>query len=119
MVDKIIPRLSYDLLEVLKEMVEAPKLPTTGSGWGHFNEGEVRRGAFLAGRRSLVEDLLAWQAEDEENAQSRHGTSTGTPGGTFGADLLDSGGEPHINVAPPHMAPSNPTDDPDDEGGPS
>lgn len=61
------PRLSSDLVDWLDEFVETPTFPLTPTGCRAFNEELVRLGSFQAGARNLVNQLIAWRAELEDN----------------------------------------------------
>lgn len=65
---KQIPKYSHELIEQLVLEVPAPELPKSLKGWAGLTEGELRRGAFMAGRRALVEELQAALEEDNDSS---------------------------------------------------
>ena len=92
---KQIPKYSKDLIEMLEREVQPPSLPTTAKGWAGLNESELRRGAYIAGRRSIIEDLLSALEEDNE---ADSGTSD------RGSSVMGYDGSPYTGLAPTHLA---------------
>ena len=93
---KNIPQYSNDLIEMLDEQVKHPELPYNMKGWAGLNEGELRRGAFIAGQRALVNDLV--QALREDNGIDTH---------DGGQSPMDSTGQKRESMAPVHLASSD------------
>lgn len=70
---KQIPKYSKELIEQLALEILSPELPKSPKGWTGLNEAELRRGAFMAGRRSVIDDLLLALEEDNEVDGDSHG----------------------------------------------
>lgn len=66
-----LPRLSYDLITQMDEAWPAPRVDHTLKGLSEFDDAAVRRLAFKAGQRSVVEALMA-----ERDAEEAHATDT-------------------------------------------
>ena len=64
--DDKLPRFSYDLIQMLDETVLTPDFPRSANEFHALDEAELRRAAFTAGARSVVDMLVAWVAELEE-----------------------------------------------------
>jgi hypothetical protein len=94
----LIPKYSKELILTLNSEVGPPQLPTNPEGWARVNESEMRRAAFLAGRRSIVEELVA--ALEEDNADPS--TSPVSSGSTQTRSIQE-----HNPVAPTRMAPGD------------
>ena len=92
---KQIPKYSKELIEQLILEVQPPELPKSPKGWAQLNEAELRRGAYLAGRRSLVEELMAALEEDNGIDSDAHGTGESSMGHSAG---------PYQSVAPTRVA---------------
>jgi len=92
---KQIPKYSKELIEQLTLEVQPPELPTSPKGWTALNESELRRGAFMAGRRSLVEELIAALEEDNGIDSDAYGT---------GESSVGDGTWPYQTVAPSRVA---------------
>jgi hypothetical protein len=70
-----IPRYTYDLVEYLDQVV--PEVSLDGlpvSEWQQMDEGRVRALAYMAGRRSLVDELVGWREEENADASEESGT---------------------------------------------
>lgn len=91
---KQIPKYSHELIDELDSITEHPQLPKSMKGWQGLNEGELRRGAFLAGRRSLVDDLVLALEEDNVDA-----TAPDT-----GASSVEPDGIQRSTLAPTRLA---------------
>ena len=61
--DDRLPRLSHDLIDWLDENIGSPAFPTTAEAFAQLDDMAVRRAAFTAGARSLVEQLKDWREE--------------------------------------------------------
>lgn len=92
---KQIPKYSKELIEMLDLEVQPPVLPTSPKSWAGLNEAELRRGAFMAGRRSVIDELVDALEEDNETDS---GASEGGPS-AMGYDGISYPG-----LAPTHLA---------------
>ena len=77
--DDKLPRYSYDLITLLAEEIGSPTFPNTANGFAGLTEDVLRRAAFTAGARSVVEHLLTWRDEEEE--AERDGDTEGASDG--------------------------------------
>ena len=69
--DDKLPRFSYDLIQMLDSSVLIPNFPRSANEFHALDEAEVRRAAFTAGARSVVDMLVAWLDEiEEENSET-------------------------------------------------
>jgi hypothetical protein len=109
----LIPKLSKELILSLAEEVRGPEYPQTMRGWQGITEGELRRAAYLAGRRSLVDELIA--ALEEDNGVDTSGDARESFA-TVEYQSVGDGIVPHREVASIHMAPDNPSAAPDVQG---
>ncbi len=102
-----IPRLSCDLVEWLDRTIEVPALPASGGAFADMTEATIRRLAFKAGMRAVVDSLLAEYERAEQEQVDADNEQLHESGDTdpFG-QILDPSGEPHQNVASLHLADS-------------
>ena len=112
-----IPRLSYDLIDLLDRSVDKPGLPDSGRGFGNLSESVVRAIAFDAGFRACVDMLLDMRASDEEEADAALSPPEPDERDPFLA-VYGPDGQPHTGVASTHMAGRLAPED-DDDGGES
>lgn len=71
--DDRLPRFSSDLIDYLDEAIRRPDFPQTADGFAGLDDKSIRRAAFTAGARELVDFLLAWRQEEfdrEEQAEA-------------------------------------------------
>lgn len=78
--DERIPRFSHDLIERLDADTPVPQLPFTVSGWSELGEDRVRQLAFMSGMRAMVDMLMEWAREEDEDGDD---TDTGADGGRW------------------------------------
>lgn len=98
---KQIPKYSKELIEQLDLEVLHPELPKSLKGWAGLNEAELRRGAYLAGRRSVVDDLLSALEEDNESDDRTSSQES---------SVMGYSARSYSGVASPYMAPGYPED---------
>jgi hypothetical protein len=102
-----VPRYSFDLIEKLDKIIPTPVLPKTQEQWALFNDDVIRQGAYLAGRRSVVEDLKAWvkEYEDERAGNTVGEDQEADSESDLGlGEVLDPSGSQHKTVASAHVA---------------
>ncbi|MQB00206.1 MAG: hypothetical protein GEU78_07930 [Actinobacteria bacterium] len=105
-----LPRFSYDLIQWLSDNIEPAEVPQTIQGWAKLSNEETRmRLAFKAGARSLVDQLVMWQQEEEAEA-SDDGQPEGEPASISDGpelrfpDVFDPLGNVRQVVTPASMA---------------
>jgi hypothetical protein len=98
-----IPRLSYDLIDLLAQSTPAPQWPTTITGIENLSSSEVRKLAFAAGYRAFVDMLLDLRNQDEEEANAENQSDEDVGDEPFGR-VFGPDGEPHSGVASTYMA---------------
>jgi len=101
-----LPKYVADLIELLDKEIEGPSLSDLSmSQWGTIDEATVRRMAFRAGQRSLVDILIGAQADVEnENGDANSEADESEPS-VFGR-VFDPDGKERLDVASVHMAAS-------------
>lgn len=102
--DDKLPRFSYDLIDFLDETVARPKFPDTANRFHALDEAEIRRAAFTAGARSVIDGLIAWRDELEEVHEEI--TTGGLPDetGPVFPKLFDTDGEVREIASSVHVA---------------
>ena len=98
-----VPRFTVDLIELLDETTLHPEFPNTIGGVAGLTEPALRRLAYAAGRRSLVDDLLGAIADEAEDTDD----DAGRPAL---ARVLDTNGREHTELASVHLAPRSAED---------
>jgi hypothetical protein len=88
-----LPRTAYDLIDLLDEITEAPRLPADAHGWAVLDAERLRRLAFLAGARALVDELVRTKREEVEKAEADESLTDG-PAQRF-ARVLGPGRDVH------------------------
>ena len=99
-----LPKYVADLIELLDE--EIPKLTMdnmTRANWGNMDEAAIRRMAFAAGQRSIVDSLIAAQHE-VEHAKGDADSDTDEPESSIFGQVFDPNGQERLDVASVHMA---------------
>lgn len=104
-----IPRYSYDLIDELDRDTPKVTLPIVASHWHALDENAMRMAAFQAGRRAIVDELVAARTEIEETkADERAGTDIArdfSQDSDYGlGQVLGPDGERHQTVASTHVA---------------
>lgn len=92
--DDKLPRYSSDLIDMLDKLIEQPEFPNTANGWRDLDEPTLRRRAFTAGARSLVDQLLSWRAEEEDDEDVSDGTGSRFGGVLRGDDFVRGASSP-------------------------
>lgn len=103
-----LPRFSHDLIKYLSEVTPVPSFPTTALGFAGLDEPSMRRAAFMAGARALVDHLVDWLEEQNTSEQERE--KADEAGGVLDRPrlrfprVLGSDGEVREISPPAHMA---------------
>ena len=114
--DKL-PKYVADLIEILDEHVPEPVVTDmTLTQWGNMDAGAVRRLAFIAGQRALVDALIAAQREVENEKGDADSEDDGPEPSLFGR-VLDPNGNERRDVASLHLAAAFTDDGGGDAGG--
>tara|TARA_R110000851_G_scaffold111324_2_gene234532 strand:- start:1993 stop:2337 length:345 start_codon:yes stop_codon:yes gene_type:complete len=92
-----VPRFAVDLIEMLDETTLHPEFPNTIGGVAGLTEPALRRLAYAAGRRSLVDDLLGALTDETQD------TDDIVRGPVLGR-VLDTNGREHTELASVHLA---------------
>ena len=108
-----IPRLSYDLIDLLDRTTDQPHLPRTGLEFSTFSEAVVRQTAYAAGFRACVDMLVEMRAADEAEANAKSNPVEPEQDDPF-LTVYGPDGKPHTGVASTHMAGRLATDGHDD-----
>ncbi len=104
-----VPRYSYDLIDQLDADIIAPTLPETLGSWRKMDESELRAAAFMAGQRSLVDLLVSWRTEVEQEVKDALSSDSMADGSDdqeefpFGK-VLGPDGKEHQTVASTYVA---------------
>jgi hypothetical protein len=98
MSDKI-PRFSYDLIDLLDKETPAVEIPMTQRSWGQMSESTLRELAFVAGMRAMVDQLVAWKEEIENEQGGDNPDPKDDDRGPFGR-VLSNGLSEHRTVPP-------------------
>lgn len=97
-----IPKYTAELLVQLDEKVERVTVEDlSAGGWGAMTESRMRTLAFRAGMRAVVDELLEWQAEEEDDGEAPDDSPEPTG---LDVQVLDPSGESHIGVASAYLA---------------
>lgn len=84
-----LPRLSYDLIDMLVDVYRHPLLPTTMVMWGRLDDAELLRLSFQAGQASVVHALVS--TKDAELYDAETPDSADKPTGLLDAPLFEQG----------------------------
>ncbi len=106
-----IPKLSWDLIDILDKQEVEPKFPTTRTAAVNLDESQIRLGLWHAARRALVNELLTLRQEDEDDAEGNHTSTSDQPSSILSTPVLDPNGEARVGVASVYLAPTGPSAD--------
>ena len=101
-----IPRYTADLIAQLEDQVPKPGVTAsenTQKYWINMTEAQVRRHAFSAGQRALLDFIKEWQKETEGAKADNQDVEPEAQPDPFGK-ILDVDGNEHKSVASLHMA---------------
>jgi hypothetical protein len=99
MEDDKFPRFAYDLVDFLDENVGIPSFPKSANAFAAMDDAAVRQAAFTAGARSVVDMLIDWRAEMEEEADAKvNETSVGDVAGPIFPRILGDSDTLHRTI---------------------
>ena len=87
--DKL-PQYASELIEELDKVIPVVEFPLTLEGIEDLSERKIRRMAFAAGQRALIDDLLLMIMEDDDGPISSDGSWDGSGSGGY-SSILDAG----------------------------
>jgi len=100
--DKL-PRFAMGLLDLMDETVGHPDFPIDANGFAALDEAAVRRAAFTAGARAVVDEFkLAYQAEEAEDEDPLEGLHD--EAASVFPPLFDTGGGVHQSISSVRVA---------------
>lgn len=91
--DDKLPRFSYDLIKMLDETVLTPDFPRSANAFHDLDDAEMRRAAFTAGARSVVDMLVAWVEEMEDGDNESEARDLFDEAAPVFPRILDTSGE--------------------------
>jgi hypothetical protein len=82
-----LPKFTKELIHELDKAVPYVEFPATLDGVEELSDRKVRRLAFLAGQRALIDDLLSLTLQDEQDGD-RDSDGDYSSGGSGWGDIL-------------------------------
>jgi len=84
-----LPQYASELIAELDKIIPTVEFPLTLEGIEDLSERKVRRMAFAAGQRALIDDLLLMIQEDDDGNRDSVGNWDGGSGNRYGSVFSD------------------------------